>query len=371
MNRITAFAFAAIATLALGACELAPKVTSQNGYRGTGGDTVQLKKVAMAKDDVPAPPYDAPSTEGPRAKESYQNVQVLGDESAEQLSYTMAAITQWVSPEQGCNYCHNPANMASDELYTKVVARRMLQMTRNINHNWQSHVAQTGVTCWTCHRGQPVPTNHWTMPTEASKGIIGNRHGQDNPVAASAYSSLPEASLALYLTGDPKKDQNIRVQSTGMHPSSANKTSIMSTENSYAVMAHTSQALGVNCTFCHNTQSFQSWSISTPQRAKAWYGIRMVRDTNGQYISSLTGVFPANRKGPMGDPFKVSCATCHQGKNKPMGGYKMAKDYHALWGDPGMAPVPASMPAAAPAPMPAATAQPVAVAAPVKTAKAG
>lgn len=357
MKRIAAFALTAILALGLGACQLGPKTKSQNGYRGTGMDTVHLKKVVMAQAqvEVPAPPYDPPSTEGQRAREVYKNVQVLGDESADQLSYTMAAITQWVAPEQGCNYCHNPANMASDELYTKVVARRMLQMTRNINHNWSQHVAQTGVTCWTCHRGKAIPSNHWTLPTALPSGIIGNRHGQDNPVPESAYSSLPNASLALYLTGDPKVDQTIRVQSTGMHPSAANKTSVMATENSYAVMAHVSQALGVNCTFCHNTQSFQNWSISNPQRAKAWYGIRMVRDLNGQYLSSLATVLPAYRKGPMGDPFKVSCATCHQGQNKPMGGAQMAKDYHALWGYPS--------PAAQPAPAPAAAA-PLAAAAP-------
>lgn len=363
MRRITAIALAALAALSLGGCELSHKVSGQNGYRGTGMDQVTVKKVAMAKDEVPPPPYDPPSTDGPRAKEQFQNLQVLGDESAEQLSYTMAAMTAWVAPKEGCNYCHNPNNMASDELYTKVVARRMLQMTRNINHNWQSHVAQTGVTCWTCHRGQAVPTNHWTMPPAPPSGIIGNRHGQDDPIAATGFSSLPDASLALYLTGDPKKDQNIRVQATAAHPSPADKTSVMQTENSYAVMIHVSKALGVNCTFCHNAQAFGAWPISTPKRAKAWYGIRMVRETNGQYIGSLTSAFPAYRKGPMGDPFKVSCATCHQGKNKPMGGYPMAKDYHALWGAPGNATVPATFPTPLQAPTPT---QPVASAAPAR-----
>ncbi|MBC2668512.1 photosynthetic reaction center cytochrome PufC [Novosphingobium piscinae] len=350
MKRIASLAVAAIVTLALGACQLSPKTATQNGYRGTGMDQIQLTKVAMAKDEVPAPPYDPPATDGQRAKEVYQNVQVLGDESADQFNYTMAAITQWVSPEQGCNYCHNPENMASDELYTKVVARRMLQMTRNINRNWKQHVAATGVTCWTCHRGNAIPANYWTMPAAGKSGIIGNRHGQNDPVPESAFSSLPNASLALYITGDPKVDQNIRVQTTGLHPGSGNKTSTMSTENSYAIMMHTSQALGVNCTFCHNSQSFQDWSISTPQRAKAWYGIRMVRETNGQYITPLATVFPAKRKGTEGDPFKVNCTTCHQGKNKPMGGAQMAKDYHALWGEttPAVMAAPAA-PAAAPA----------------------
>ncbi|NKJ44218.1 photosynthetic reaction center cytochrome PufC [Novosphingobium sp. SG720] len=368
MRRITAFALATLAALSLGGCELAHKVSGQNGYRGTGMDQVTVKKVAMAKDEVPPPPYDPPSNDGPRARESFQNVQVLGDESAEQLSYTMAAITAWVAPKEGCNYCHNPNNMASDELYTKVVARRMLQMTRNINHNWGAHVGQTGVTCYTCHRGQAVPAYNWALPPQGPNGIIGNRHGQDNPIDATGFSALPQASLALYLTGDPKRDQNIRVQSTSAHPSPADKTSVMQTENSYAVMVHVSKALGVNCTFCHNAQSFGTWPISTPKRAKAWYGIRMVREANGQYIGSLANVFPAYRKGPMGDPLKVSCATCHQGKNKPLGGYPMARDYHALWGAPGPNTVPATLPRPLLAPPPA---QPVASAAPARANPAG
>lgn len=358
MKRTIAIAALAGVSLTLAGCELGPKQSVQNGHRGTGMDQVVLKKVAMAKDDVPAPPYDPPSNDGPRAGAAYQNVKVLGDVSEEQFTYTMAAITAWVAPEQGCNYCHNPENMASDEKYTKVVARKMLQMTRNINGNWSSHVKQTGVTCWTCHRGNAIPANYWALPEGDKTGIIGNRHGQNNPIAASAYSSLPNSALALYLTGDPKTDRNIRVVSNTLHPTKANELSIKETEPQYALMMHLSQSLGVNCTFCHNAQAFKPWNISTPQRATAWYGLRMVRNVNGEYISSLKDVFPAHRKGPMGDPFKVSCATCHQGKNKPMGGYQMAKDYKALWGAP-MA-MPATAPAAPAAP---ATSAPVAAAA--------
>ncbi|MFN3551535.1 MAG: photosynthetic reaction center cytochrome PufC [Novosphingobium meiothermophilum] len=343
MKRTLAIAAMATAALTLAGCELGPKQSVQNGHRGTGMDTIKLKKVAMAKDDVPAPPYDMPTGDGPKAATVYQNVQVLGDVTEEQFTYTMAAITNWIAPEQGCNYCHNPENMASDEIYTKVVARKMLQMTRNINTNWNKHVGTTGVTCWTCHRGQAVPANYWALPEPGKKGVIGNLHGQNSPVAASAYSSLPTASLAMYLTGDPKTDKSIRVVSKGIHPSSANTLTTMQTEPQYALMMHLSTSLGVNCTFCHNAQAFQPWNISTPQRATAWYGLRMVRDVNGQYISPLADTFPAHRKGPMGDPFKVSCATCHQGKNKPMDGYKMAKDYPALWGSP------VAVPAAAPA----------------------
>jgi photosynthetic reaction center cytochrome c subunit len=53
----------------------------------------------------------------------------------------------------------------------------------------------------------------------------------------------------------------------------------------------------------------------------------MVRDINGRYITPLTPIFPANRKGVMGDPWKVNCLTCHQGASKPLAGVKMLADY--------------------------------------------
>jgi photosynthetic reaction center cytochrome c subunit len=56
----------------------------------------------------------------------------------------------------------------------------------------------------------------------------------------------------------------------------------------------------------------------------------MVRTINGTYIDSLANVFPANRKGPMGDVLKSNCATCHNGINKPLYGVSLAKDYPEL-----------------------------------------
>ena len=143
-------------------------------------------------------------------------------------------------------------------------------------------------------------------------------------------------------------------------PTAASKAAIQSTEKTYGLMMHMSQGLGVNCTFCHNSNNFAKWEDSRPQRVTAWYGIRMVRDINNNYISALGDVWPANgkgaygnRRGPHGDPLKVNCATCHQGINKPLGGAKMLKDYPAL---KGAAPVASPAPVVAAAPAPAETA---------------
>jgi photosynthetic reaction center cytochrome c subunit len=86
----------------------------------------------------------------------------------------------------------------------------------------------------------------------------------------------------------------------------------------------------VNCTYCHNTRNFASWTEAPPQRVTAWHGIRMARDLNNAYLEPLTPTFPAERLGPKGDVAKVNCATCHNGAWKPLYGAAMAKDHPEL-----------------------------------------
>lgn len=330
---------AAVAGAALGSlilltgCELGPKTVSQVGYRGAGLNQINDPDHVAKASAIPAAPYAVPEDTGPLASASYQNVQVLGGVSAERFNHLMAAITQWVAPPaEGCNYCHNPENMASDEKYTKIVARRMIQMTWNINTKYASHVKQTGVTCYTCHAGNAVPQYKWANAVASPNPgrIRGARFGQNAPDPNVGYASLPSHPFQQYFEGA----NNIRVASDSAFPSKNHVVSIKDAESSYGLMMHLSQSLGVNCTYCHNTQSFRSWSLSRAQRATAYYGIRMVRDTNDQYITSLASVFPAYRKGPQGDPYKVNCMTCHQGLSKPLNGVSMIAANPVLKGPP-------------------------------------
>ena len=64
------------------------------------------------------------------------------------------------------------------------------------------------------------------------------------------------------------------------------------------LMMHISKALGVNCTFCHNSRSFTAWDQSTPQRATTWYGIRMMRDLNANYLESAECAISPSPLGP-------------------------------------------------------------------------
>ena len=220
--------------------------------------------------------------------------------------------------------------MADDGLYTKMVARRMLQMTRHINTDWKQHVANTGVTCWTCHRGNAVPTNIWFKDNGAphAGGFASTNFGMGHPNKANGLTDLHQDPFSPLLEGA----ETIRVAATQALPTTGAGQPIFTTERTYSLMIHMSEALGVNCTFCHNSRAFSQWSQSTPQRGTAWYGIRMARDLNNTYLAPLQATYPANRLGPTGDAPKLNCATCHQGVNKPLYGVSMAKDYPELGG---------------------------------------
>ncbi len=321
-----------LAALLVG-CERFPMNTVQHGYRGTGMVQVYNPRTLETQDALNTAPAPLPAaaTDGPRAKDVYKNVQVLGNLSAGEFVRVMTAMTNWVAPTEGCVYCHNPANFAEDTKYTKVVARRMVEMTRHINSDWKNHVAETGVTCYTCHRGNPVPAQVWFTAPPQDKGadFIGDLAGQNIAGKMVNLSSLPTDPLTPYLL----EDKPIRVNGPTALPS-GNRQSIKQAEWTYGLMTHMSNSLGVNCTYCHNSRSFQTWEGGPPQRVTAYYGLRMARDLNNDYMTPLTETFPPERKGAGGDVAKVSCATCHQGAYKPLYGTSMLKEHPELAATP-------------------------------------
>ena len=344
---------AAVAVLAgsvlLSACERPPVDSVQHGYRGTG--MVQVYNPRTVAKQVPAnvvpeSPPQVPA-DGPKAGEVYQNVKVLGNLSVGEFTRLMVAMTTWVAPNEGCGYCHNLQNLADDSVYTKVVARKMIQMTQHTNAQWKDHVKETGVTCWTCHRGKAVPQNVWftAPPQDLKSNFLGDKAAQNTPAKSVTLASLPYDPFTPYL----RDALPIRVIGNDVLPGpdgANNRSSIKQAEFTYGLMMHMSDALGVNCTYCHNTRSMASWE-GPPQRATAWYGIRMLRDLNVNYMEPLTGVFPRDRLGELGDVAKANCATCHQGAYKPLYGVSMLKDHPELAAPLGAPAAGAAAPAAA------------------------
>ena len=307
-----------------------PIHTIQIGYRGLAMgqmSTKQSEDLLNLANKLPDP-IEKASPSGDKATTVYKNVQVLTDLSIDQFNRVMLGLAAWVAPaNQSCAYCHNINNMADDSLYTKKVARVMLRMTRHINQGWQAHVGTAGVTCYTCHRGGPVPAYVWYKGERETQGFATNNGGLGHPNIVNGSSSLNTDPFSGYLDG---KDV-IRVQAAKALPVGYGAP-IQATEKTYGLMMAISSSLGVNCTFCHNTRAFANWAQSTPQRVIAWHGIQMVRELNADYLDSLQTIWPPNRLGPAGDGPKLYCATCHQGASKPLLGARLAKDWSELGG---------------------------------------
>ncbi len=312
-----------------------PINAQQLGPRGSGlylprhrDAMIEIEKTNVIPDSVPYP-----GDEGYRADDVYENLKVLGDLNTGQFTRLMVNITDWVAPEEGCAACHSVENFADDTLYTKVVARRMLEMVRHINTDWADHVANTGVTCYTCHRGKRVPPNIWFNDTGPKQplGLAQNLPSQNHPASTVGTTSLPRDPLSEYL----EANGNVRIQSELPHGPGEGRLSIKQAEHTYALMIHISKSLGVNCDYCHNTRSFSDWGQSAPQRKTAWYGIRMARDLNNTYLNPLKDVFPPERLGTAhGDSPKINCATCHNGVFKPLFGQAMVNGFPELKGVP-------------------------------------
>jgi photosynthetic reaction center cytochrome c subunit len=367
MNRVNfsrrslPLAVAGAALVSMVGCERPPPESVQLGYRGLGMEAVVNPRILAASvaQNIPPAPEPAAAVVPTKASEVYQNVQVLGDLSITEFNRLMLAISKWVAadlPEADrCNYCHATENRALDDKYTKIVARNMLKMTLETNSAWKTHVAATGVTCYTCHRGKPIPANIWTTDPGPGHPERFTSSGQNIGSPAVAYAALPYDPLTPFL----EKNYDIKVLPTAALPAGdgQSRKSIKQAEWTYGLMMHASDSLGVNCTFCHNSRSFFDWDQSTKQRTTAWYAIRHVRDLNQKYILPLKDVLPANRKGILGDPLKIGCATCHQGAYKPLYGASMLKDYPELAGSQAVK-VAAAPAAPAVVPPPAASAAP-------------
>ena len=306
------------------------KETVQTGPRGTGMVKIDTPGRLMALEAVNIlPPGDAPwppEADAMLAGEAYENVQVLGHLTVDNFNRLMAGITEWVSPEQGCAYCHGEDDLASDDVYTKVVARRMIQMTWALNQDWEVHTAPSGVTCYICHRGENVPPYVWTRLPPVNETVGPTAAFQNRAMPLTGFTSLPANAIEAYLLDGELvavNDQAPRVDNAGL-------PGMKETERTYALMMHFTQSLGANCTFCHNTRAVNDPTQLTPQWTTATLGISMVQDLNQSWVAPLAELLPEHRLGPLGDAPKVYCLTCHQGATKPLLGQSMLGDWPEL-----------------------------------------
>lgn len=283
--------------------------SSQTGPRGTGMSVTKFP----AGPDVTAAGYAA-SVEAAAADE----VPIVDSPVSEGLTRAMRKWTGIPDLYSG-----------KEDSYQDVVASLMISMTQVLNDDWGGHTAinDVGVTCYTCHRGQVVPSNIWfrvdpTVETMAGWGAVQNR-----VTTVSGSTSLPSDMLQKLLV----EDGVIKVHDLEPRVVNAGTPTWQDTERTYSLMNYFSNSLNVNCNFCHNSRAFYDPAQVTPQWASALMGIDMVRDLNVTYLEPLEGVLPAERLGPVhADAPKAACATCHKGYSKPMQGLPMLADWPEL-----------------------------------------
>jgi photosynthetic reaction center cytochrome c subunit len=307
----------AAALLVFGGCELPPADTVNLGFRGVGMQQVvnpdtRADSVRAIAARTPEVSTETAADTMPAPAGTWENVQVLGHMSEAEFNRFMLAMTIWVAQGtgQGCNYCHvvddqGQVDFVSDDIYTKVVSRRMIEMTQDLNVNWASHVGDAGVNCWTCHQGEALPTNYWFYGEPSLAGV--ERY----------YVNERDRQIERYHLDE----EGVRVVSDeALSADTDNPVSTNDTRHTYWVMMQMSEALGVNCTYCHTSARFTDWEESPPARVQALRGVRMVRNTNFEYMLSLQDAWPENRLGPQGDGPKIQCSTCHIGAYRPQYG---------------------------------------------------
>ncbi len=98
----------------------------------------------------------------------FKNIKVLNDMPADQLGKVMNIFAASLGVD--CSFCHNTKDYSSDEKREKQTARKMIQMTFDINK--ANFGGRTQVTCNSCHNGHEHPTsapNLWPTPAPAEQ----------------------------------------------------------------------------------------------------------------------------------------------------------------------------------------------------------
>jgi outer membrane lipoprotein-sorting protein len=101
---------------------------------------------------------------GKKAPEVYKNIQVLKDIDSTELIPNMQYFAD--SLGVGCDFCHVPSGSDKDEKATKLEARKMILMTREINKNHFDGTKE--VTCTVCHRGAHLPVFYPALADEGT-----------------------------------------------------------------------------------------------------------------------------------------------------------------------------------------------------------
>jgi len=102
-----------------------------------------------------APPKKMKMDPNKPAGEQFKNVQVLKEVPSGQFIQYMRAFNASLGVE--CGFCH-AQDRSSDEKHEKLVARKMITMTHDINEKF--FAGKMEVKCFTCHKGAEHPVSN-------------------------------------------------------------------------------------------------------------------------------------------------------------------------------------------------------------------
>jgi hypothetical protein len=116
-------------------------------------DTVQIKEMYEKMSKAIEGKQDSP------AVKVFQNIQVWKEMPAGRMLGMMRAWTRNLGVD--CAHCHNIDQFDKDEKLPKQTARAMDKLVDDVTDQVRKITSikdeHARVTCWTCHRGEPVP----------------------------------------------------------------------------------------------------------------------------------------------------------------------------------------------------------------------
>jgi photosynthetic reaction center cytochrome c subunit len=168
----------------------------------TAGTSFSLLNGIKQKDWSPLPfeaaafAQTATRTPGPQISEAaFKNIQVLKGIPVDEFMGTMGLFSAALS--FCCKDCHTGAGTSNpkweDDPPKKVMARRMVQMVRNLNRD--NFNGRQVVTCWTCHRGGQNPAV--TPPIDTIYGTPSFAPNDILPAASPETAGTPSAEQIL------------------------------------------------------------------------------------------------------------------------------------------------------------------------------
>ncbi|QGX97759.1 photosynthetic reaction center cytochrome c subunit [Roseovarius faecimaris] len=304
----------------------------QTGPRGTGMSVPEFEadlavpdpgiEAFLASTSSPVVPQGGEEMAGSARENVPPGLEGLTVENYDRL---LAAMRSWTGI---------PDLFDDPDNYQTAVGHVMITMTQNLNENWDGHVnanKQVGVTCYTCHRGQPVPSDVWFDATPTVKAAQGWSANQNRATATSSFTSLPSDALQHFLVdGETIGVHDLESRVAGI-PGQDDFPGIQHAERTYALMNYVANSLGVNCVFCHNSRAFYDPGQVTPQWATEMLGIGMVQELNNEYLIPVGALLPEDRLGPVHqDAPKAACKTCHKGYQQPLQGTNVIGDWPEL-----------------------------------------